>query len=137
LLIASKGHRIDIDVSPSNLSINGDRNLLSQVINNLLSNAIKYTPPKGTIKLIARDEDSDVKISVQDRGIGIPKKEFSKIFDRFYQVDDPKHRQHEGTGLGLSLVKGIIERHKGKIWVESKVGKGSIFHLTLPKVQAA
>ena len=106
---------------------------LELILINLLSNAIKFTPNGGSIRVYADTNGTDVQLSVEDTGVGIPPSEFEKIFDRFYQVEDSLNRHHEGIGLGLAIVKGIIERCGGKIWVEkSEVGKGTTFTFTVP-----
>lgn len=113
----------------------GDTAQLQRVLINLLSNALKYTPDNGsgviTIKVTPSDEK--IQVAVGDNGAGIPEEALPKLFTEFYRVDTPMNQEIKGTGLGLSLVKGIIEAHKGTIWVESRVGKGTLFHFTLPK----
>lgn len=110
-----------------------DAGKIKQVITNLVSNAIKFTPEKGTITVNARGSEQQVEIRVKDTGIGIPKEEFSKIFERFYQVDSSLTRKVGGTGIGLNIAKEYIEMHGGRIWVEnSKLGEGSTFIFTLP-----
>lgn len=111
----------------------GDEERLMQVMTNLLANAIKFTPQKGKITVAAGEDTNHVNISVADTGIGIPAEKLSCIFDRFYQVDGSTRRKHGGVGLGLSICKGIIEKHKGSIRAESN-GNGSTFHITLPKL---
>jgi two-component system sensor histidine kinase/response regulator len=113
----------------------GDREKIEQVLMNLVGNAIKFTPEGGEISVSARpthDEGDMVAISVKDSGIGIPKDQLGKVFDKFYQVEGSLHRSLSGTGLGLSITKGLVEANEGRIWAESEVGKGSIFTFTLP-----
>jgi len=112
-------------------NIIADREKLIQMIINLVTNAEKYTE-KGSIKVKIQKAGDSVQFSVADTGIGIPKKHFSKIFTRFYQVDASYTRKVGGTGLGLSVCKGFAEGMGGKIWFESTVGKGSTFHFSLP-----
>jgi len=101
---------------------------------NLLDNAIKYTPEAGRVIVSAVEKDSkDIQFSVQDNGIGIPKEDLSRIFERFYRVDKGRSKELGGTGLGLSIVKHLVQAHGGKVWVESQMGKGSTFCFTLPK----
>jgi len=114
------------------LSIYGDRSRLRQLILNLIDNAVKYTPEKGEVVLSLEKENGYAKIIVQDTGIGIPKEEQSKIFNRFYRVDKGRSREQGGSGLGLSIAKWIAEMHKGRIDVESEPNKGSIFSVYLP-----
>jgi two-component system phosphate regulon sensor histidine kinase PhoR len=97
-----------------------------------LDNAIKYTPEKGTIAVTASGTGEGVAIEIRDSGIGIPREDLGRIFERFYRVDRTRSRELGGTGLGLSIVKHIIEAHGGKITVESEIGKGSRFILFLP-----
>ena len=108
-----------------------DVTTMTQVMNNLLSNAMKFTPDKGKICISLENGKNKIQLSIKDNGIGIPKKELNKIFERFYMVESHLHHK-EGSGLGLSIVKEIIELHKGKVWVESKENKGTTFHFTLP-----
>jgi signal transduction histidine kinase len=109
-----------------------DSKRMSQVINNLVSNAIKYTPQGGRIKVSAVAEDNGIRVSVQDNGLGIPKADLSKLFQKFFRVKSHAHAQIEGTGLGLAIVKEIITQHGGEIFVESEEGKGSNFIIDLP-----
>lgn len=113
----------------------GDTVRLRQLMLNLLDNAIKYTPDKGKISLRLERLNGYAKLSVEDNGIGIPKEEQGKIFDRFYRVDKARTRDLGGTGLGLSIAKLIAEQHGGKIEVESKVNSGSTFSVFLPLAQ--
>ena len=110
----------------------GDEFRLRQMLLNLIDNAVKYTPEGGRIWLSLEREGGYAKISVRDTGIGIPKEEVPKIFERFYRVDKARSRRMGGSGLGLSIVKWIVEAHKGRIEVESELGKGSCFTVWLP-----
>lgn len=110
-----------------------DRKRIGQVFTNLLGNAVKFTPENGTISISARENGKIVEFSITDNGIGIPEDKIDKIFDKFYQVDSTNERQYNGCGLGLAITKNIIELHKGKIWVESKIGLGSKFSFALQK----
>lgn len=109
--------------------INADTAMINRVITNLLDNALKYTNPGGTITVNLVDRKEDILIQITDTGIGIPEEHLPHIFDPFYRVNPDL----PGSGLGLSIVKKIIEAHGGKIWVESKPCKGSTFSFTLPK----
>jgi two-component system phosphate regulon sensor histidine kinase PhoR len=121
------------EISPS-LLVEADRDYLEQVLVNLLDNAIKYTPEGGKITIFALQKDQgEIEVSVQDNGIGIPREDLSRIFERFYRVDKGRSQELGGTGLGLSIVKHIIQVHRGRVWAESQLGKGSTFYLTLPK----
>lgn len=106
---------------------------LGRVLLNLLGNAIKFTPAKGTIVIKAVSQNNFIQVDVHDSGIGIAEKDLIKIFEEFYRVDNEINQQVKGTGLGLPLVKHIIEAHKGKIWAESTAGKGTTFSFILPK----
>jgi hypothetical protein len=117
------------DVLPT---IQGDRIRLSQVLMNLLSNAAKFTPQGGTIKLSVKDEEDIVEVQVSDTGIGINKEDLQRVFEPFATIQKPTYIQ--GTGLGLSVTKGLVEAHGGRIWAESEgEGKGATFTFTLPK----
>jgi two-component system phosphate regulon sensor histidine kinase PhoR len=119
---------------PSSLAVQGDRSYLEQILINLLDNAIKYTPDGGRVTLSAIEKNSkDIQFSVGDNGIGIPKEDLSRIFERFYRVDKGRSKEMGGTGLGLSIVKHLVQAHGGRVWVESQPGKGSTFYFTLPK----
>jgi len=110
----------------------GDRDRLVQVVSNLVNNAVKYSPDGGTVTLSSRAEDGFALVSVTDTGVGIPPDEISHVFERFRRVRSGAAQSIPGTGLGLTIVKQIVEMHGGKIWVESAVGHGSAFHFTLP-----
>ena len=113
----------------------GDADRLLQVFDNLLGNAIKFSPDGGQIMVTVTDAGSMVQASISDQGIGIPKDQHERIFERFYQVDGSARRQFGGTGLGLAIVKRILEAHEGRVWLESEHGKGSTFHILVPKYQ--
>ncbi|MEA3333263.1 MAG: ATP-binding protein [Pseudomonadota bacterium] len=110
----------------------GDQLRLRQLLVNLLTNAIRYTPAEGKINLALRNVESGVEISVADTGIGIPAEDIPRIFDRFYRADKARSRQYGGSGLGLSIVKWIVNAHQGMIKVDSVVGEGSVFRVVLP-----
>ena len=119
------------DISP----VAGSEGRLLQVFDNLLGNAIKFSPAGGTITVTVEDAGAMVRASVSDQGIGIPKDQQERIFERFYQVNGSARRRFSGTGLGLAIVKRIVETHGGEVWVESEEGQGSTFHFTIPKYQ--
>ncbi len=112
--------------------VEANRDRIKQVLINLLDNAFKYTPPGGEIRLSVWPESDWVKIAVADNGIGIPKEDLGRIFERFYRVDKARSREKGGTGLGLSIVKHIVESYGGKIEVESSLYQGSVFTFSLP-----
>jgi len=109
-----------------------DSDRIEQVLTNILSNAIKYTPDGGEISIKAWSEDDTVLICVKDNGIGIPEKDIGRLFERFYRVDKARSREAGGSGLGLSIAKEIIERHGGRITIESKYGEGTTVTVYLP-----
>lgn len=112
--------------------ISGERARLQQIFNNLISNAIKYTPASGKVTIAAEDRGATVRVIVQDNGLGISAEDQLHIFDRFYRVRRPETDDIEGTGLGLAIVKTLVEAHHGRIRVESQIGEGTTFFVTLP-----
>lgn len=106
---------------------------INEVLDNLLSNAVKFSR-NGTITVQVREEGDWLRIAVSDTGVGIPSEKLARLFERFYQVDGPSRRRYGGLGLGLAIVKRIIQAHKGSVGVESKVGEGTRFFFTLPRV---
>lgn len=112
--------------------IQADPKGIEDLLNNLLSNAVNYSPDGGQVTITAKGTSGYVEIKIQDTGIGIPKEELPKIFDRFYRVKHPRTRNVMGTGLGLSIVKGAVEAHRGSIDVESVLGQGTTFRILLP-----
>lgn len=131
---ASTGSLIEFkaDLDPRLPIVSGDRDRLIQVVSNLVNNAIKYSPDGGTVTVGSRAEGAFALISVTDTGLGIPADEISHVFERFRRVRSGAAQSIPGTGLGLTIVKQIVEMHGGKIWVESAVGHGSAFHFTMP-----
>ena len=115
------------------LMLEGDRDRLIQVLTNLINNAIKFTET-GQIAVSLDKMDGKVKVGIADTGIGIAPEHQDLIFERFAQVKDRRQGKPTGTGLGLAICKEIVEHHKGEIWVESELGKGSTFFFTLPLV---
>lgn len=109
-----------------------DTDKMTQVIDNILNNAIKYSPDGGKITVSMKTTDDQMILSIKDQGLGIPKQDLPKIFDRFYRVDRARSRAQGGTGLGLAIAKEIIKQHNGFIWAKSEYGKGSIFTIVLP-----
>jgi PAS domain S-box-containing protein len=112
--------------------VKGDYERMREVLSNLIGNAIKYSPEGGLIRIGGQTKRNEVVVSVSDEGIGIPANEQERIFDRFSRVDNSLTRQTPGAGLGLFLVKAVIEAHGGRVWVESRPGMGSTFYFTLP-----
>ncbi len=125
-------HRFVVDLPDELPAARGDTEMLHQIMNNLVSNAIKYSPEGGEVRLTARPSGSHVLVSVSDQGIGIPGEALSRIFSKFYRVENAAARKIGGTGLGLALVKDIVELHGGRVWAESVLYQGSTFYFTLP-----
>ena len=130
--VQSDKHIFKVTVPDDLPKIELDKDKIDQVMENLLSNAIKFSPKGGKIAVSLKKADRLVKISVSDTGMGIPKKDLPHIFEKFYRAENASMQAIGGTGLGLGIVKYIIESHGGKISVESKLGKGSTFSFTLP-----
>ena len=126
-------HQLIADVPEPLPLIVADEDKLESVLTNLVNNAIKYSPNGGEVRVRAVREDNSILISVQDQGIGIPKDKLTRIFEKFERVDTKETRAAGGTGLGLYLVKHLVELHEGQIWAESEgVGKGSTFYVRIP-----
>jgi two-component system phosphate regulon sensor histidine kinase PhoR len=134
---ASQKLTLRLEVPEDLPRIRADRRSMEEVFTNLVSNAINYSPDGGEVKIAALSHGNYLEVLVQDQGIGIEAEEIPKIFDKFYRVKSPKARQVIGTGLGLALVKGLIEAHRGTVDVESEVGVGTTFRVKLPAVAGA
>ena len=126
-------HKFQIVIQDDLPNITVDRDKIDQVLTNLLSNAIKYSPDGGTITVHVREVSDKVAVSVTDQGIGIPEEQIGRLFDRFHRVDTRDSRKQYGTGIGLYLVKHLVEAHQGEVSVQSKPGEGSTFTFVLPK----
>ena len=126
-------HEFDIIIPDDLAPIEADQDKVEQMLTNLLSNAIKYSPGGGKITIHARDMGEHVAVAVTDEGIGIPPDHIGKLFNRFHRVDSRDSRKQYGTGIGLYLVKHLVEAHRGEVTVESEIGKGSTFTFVLPK----
>jgi len=129
----TSNHTFALDFSSDLPTVPGDEGRLRQVMDNLLSNAIKYSPDGGQIRVSGRADERQVYVAVTDKGIGIPEDEQENIFDRFYRVRSGVSQRTKGAGLGLFLVKAVVEAHGGQVWVESKPGQGATFVFTLPR----
>jgi signal transduction histidine kinase len=128
----ANGHILNIEVEPDLPMIHADRDALATVLINLLDNAYKYSGEDKRVTIRAFSESGSVFFRVEDNGIGIPRRALRRIFERFYQVDQSLSRSAGGCGLGLSIVKFIVNAHGGHINVESRVGKGSTFTVKIP-----
>jgi signal transduction histidine kinase/ActR/RegA family two-component response regulator len=132
-LAQAKQQSLELLCSQPQLMVWGDADMLRQVVTNLLDNAIKYSPPQGHVRIAITQQGAELaKLSVTDSGNGIPRGSLQKVFDAFYRVESEQGREVKGFGLGLSIVKTLIELHGGQVTVESEEGKGTSFHVTLP-----
>ena len=131
--VAEKKHIEIQDNVPEGIVCHGDEQKIKQLILILVDNAVKYTPENGCIKVSAQIlKNKKIRFSVADNGIGLNEEDKAKIFERFYRVDKARSRAMGGSGLGLAIAKDIIDGHKGFIYVESKLGKGTTFTVELP-----
>ncbi len=128
----ARPEQIQLNLDPNIFPIQGDRDKLTQVITNLLSNAVKYSPDGGTILIGSKQEGNIAHFFVQDHGMGIPAGKLDQVFERYARVESDASRYIGGTGLGLPIVRQIVEMHHGKVYVESVLEKGSTFHVKLP-----
>ncbi len=127
-----KKYTIKRELGTQALWVEIDTDKMMQVIDNIMNNAIKYSPDGGVITVRLTPNQNHVILSISDQGLGIPRKDLGKIFDRFYRVDKARSRAQGGTGLGLAISKEIVEAHHGKIWADSSEGHGSTFYISLP-----
>ncbi|MGC9336291.1 MAG: sensor histidine kinase, partial [Anaerolineae bacterium] len=130
-IIEEKGLQVGVTVEPDARFVLGDAQRMVQILNNLLSNACRYTPAGGRISVCATRFDDQVEVTVFDTGIGIPRDELERIFDRFYRSTDPLVQEQPGTGLGLSITRSLVELHGSQLWVNSTLGEGSTFGFAL------
>jgi two-component system phosphate regulon sensor histidine kinase PhoR len=131
-----QGLQIDLDAPERVSPVRGDEDRLGQVLVNLLHNAVKFSPDGGRIVVGVREEPGEIRVWVRDPGIGVPRGDLARIFERFYKVDRARVRGRGGTGLGLSIARHVVESHGGRIWVESEEGSGSTFIFTVPLAPA-
>jgi len=129
-----KNISIKVNIKTKSDRIKADSDQIERVFVNLLSNAVKFTPEKGKITVSCEDKKDLVEFNVEDTGIGLAEDDAKKVFEEFFRADNVMEQKIKGTGLGLSLVKKIVEAHKGKIWVESRLGKGTKFSFTIPRL---
>jgi two-component system phosphate regulon sensor histidine kinase PhoR len=125
-------HRLILDFSGEVPKLLGDSDKFDQILTNLLSNAIKYSPQGGEVRVIVDVGESELTLRVSDQGIGIPRDKLTRLFEKFERIDNRDTRQAGGTGIGLYLVKHLVEQHEGEIVIESELGKGSTFIITMP-----
>jgi two-component system phosphate regulon sensor histidine kinase PhoR len=124
--------RIDLELPDRVSPVRGDEARLGQVLVNLLHNAVKFSPNGGAVVVGVREDVGEVRVWVRDPGVGVPRADLARIFERFYKVDRARVRDRGGTGLGLSIARHVIEAHGGRIWAESEEGSGSTFIFTVP-----
>jgi signal transduction histidine kinase len=125
-------HTLTLDLQKDLPQINADRDRLTQVVSNLVNNAVKYSPTGGRITVTTRAENGELRLDVRDEGLGIPPDAIETIFERYSRVDSLATKDIPGTGLGLPIVRQIVQLHGGKVWAESELGRGSVFHVVLP-----
>ena len=133
-LVEDKKLKIEIKSSKKIPSVKLDSIILRQVISNLINNSIRYTNKKGKISIFIEQKGKEIIYSVADNGIGIPEKQQNKIFDKFFRADNARLKESNGSGIGLTLVKYLVELWKGWIWFESKEGEGTTFYFTIPLI---
>ncbi len=133
MLAEEKGQQVITELPQDLPAIQADKNKLHLVLSNLVSNAIKFTPEGGQIAITAQIDEDQLMVAIRDTGIGISNDEYERIFDRFYQVEDSLRRRHAGLGLGLSIVRELVELHQGKVWVESQPEMGSTFYFAISR----
>jgi signal transduction histidine kinase len=143
-LAAQQGKKLTYEAVGETPPIEVDPEKIKQVITNLIGNAMKFTPAGAEIKVSSRavkpqgsNIASYIEVWIADTGIGIPPEAVGKVFDKFFQVQESENKKPKGTGLGLAIVAEIIKLHDGKIWVESTLGKGSVFKFLLPVTRRA
>jgi PAS domain S-box-containing protein len=132
-----QGHVLRPRIAAGAPAVWGDARKLHQILVNLVTNAIKYSPPRSLITIIVRGEASSVRFGIADHGVGIRKDHLPRIFEKFYRADDPVVRSTPGTGLGLYIVRQLVTMLGGQIQVRSRVGRGSVFTVSLPRAEAA
>ncbi len=131
-LAEASGLALEVVLPETPIWIRADREKIRLVMDNLLSNAIKFTPSGGKIRVKVEERYGNAEITVADTGVGIPQEALERIFERFYQVESPMTRRRGGLGLGLPIVREIVEKHGGRVWAESVLGRGSRFTVRLP-----
>ena len=127
-----RGHEVNLELEWKLPKISGDRARIEQVLMNIISNALKYTPDGGKIGIFSGSSDGNVWVRIEDTGVGIPREDLGRVFDRFYRVDKARSRESGGTGLGLSIAKEIVSKHGGELEIKSTLGLGTSVTMTLP-----
>jgi two-component system sensor histidine kinase SenX3 len=127
-----RGIELEVEEAPARLTVVGERRQLVSALTNLLDNAVKYSEPGSTVEVQSRTDGTWVDVTVRDHGIGIPRRDLERIFERFYRVDRARSRETGGTGLGLAIVRHVVSNHRGEVRVDSREGVGSTFTLRLP-----
>jgi two-component system sensor histidine kinase VicK len=130
--VQTSRHRFEHRFAPDPLVAVVDPKRFEQILRNLLGNAIKYSPDGGVITMQGYAEKGELVVRVGDEGIGIPRGDLERVFERFYRVENEVTQQAGGVGLGLAVCRSIVEAHNGQMWVESTLGEGSTFFVTLP-----
>jgi signal transduction histidine kinase len=136
-LPGGQGIEVEARLPSTPAMVSADPNRIMQVLENLISNALKFSKPGGKVTIELKEHDHEFEVIVSDQGKGIAAEDLERIFGKFYQVEESATREQGGTGLGLAICKGIIEAHRGKIWAESELGRGSRFHFTLARAEEA
>ncbi|RME50961.1 MAG: hypothetical protein D6796_01930, partial [Caldilineae bacterium] len=131
-MAAAKHIELALEANSRNLVTQGNPTLISRAIDNLVENAIKYTRPEGKVTLSLTRRKKEALVAVRDTGVGISAEDLPLVFDKFFRAHAPEENEVPGSGLGLSIVKTIVERHGGQVWVESEKGVGSVFTIALP-----
>jgi signal transduction histidine kinase len=134
-LPGGQGIEVEARLPATPAMVSADPNRITQVLENLISNALKFSKPGGKVTIELKEHEHDVEVVVSDQGKGIAAEDLERIFGKFYQVEESATREQGGTGLGLAICKGIIEAHRGRIWAESELGRGSRFHFTLARAE--
>ena len=129
-------HPIELELDTRLRELVGDADRLTQVVTNLLSNAIKYSPTGGAVELRTERAEKTVVLTVTDHGMGIAEEHLEKIFDRYSRLETTETRAIQGTGLGLPIVRQIVQMCSGRVWATSEAGRGSVFHVELPLMEA-
>jgi signal transduction histidine kinase len=131
-LAETGGVELFANVPDGEVLVFADREKVRVMLDNLISNAVKFTPPGGRVRVVLGGQGDEVEVAVIDTGVGIAPEELERVFDRFYQVEDPMTRRHGGMGLGLTIVRELVNLHGGRVWAESVPGQGSRFVVALP-----